>query len=52
MHIWVNSELITYFKKGICCHNFKTPVIESRSIYLKGCALYVKKEKNEVQEQN
>ena len=52
MHIWVDSELITYFKKGICCHNFKTPVIESRSIYLKGCALYVKKEKNEVQEQN
>ena len=52
MHIWINSELVTYFKKGICCHNFKTPVIESRSIYLKGCALYVKKQQNEVQEQS
>jgi hypothetical protein len=52
MHIWIDSELVTYFKKGICCHNFKTPVIESRSIYLKGCALYVKKQQNEVQEQS
>lgn len=50
--VWVDKDASTIYKSCIACYSNKNPQIESRSMYMKGCALYLPiNVSNEVQKQ-